>query len=740
MSDKTIDDPLEQYDEEWFAQRGIDDERVISALEDVPREHFLKVDGDEGLPAKTLPPVEVVGKLLTALQIDAEDSILEVGTETGYITALLAELGDTVCTVERRARMGKLAEGRLEELDIDNVEVLYGPQLTEYAANAPYEAIILSAVAPRVPEKLKQRLALGGRMVVPIAEGDENPEVIAIRRDDEHQFERKSLGQLRFSSKLGDILVELGVADRTDVELAALEADAHGKRIGETILEHTHVEERDLVRALAIQRGCRTAPADKLLEMADHELAYSVPRAFLEHHQTVPLDVDNDTLKVATVDPDTPAVELAQIVGAESIETYLVTRQEFQRIWDTILEGRRSRDTDDGLKSRVESKFEKILRSATRLGARQFHVENQSEGARVRFRVDGDLRPIPEMAFTPTEVNYLVEFLKIQADLEVLEERIPQRGRFSWVRNSTTYNLHIHVMPSIDGEQLSVRLLSEGNEPPTLEELHFPRDVVDDMQVLLRRLKGLFLVVGPRHSGKRNTLNALLAMFAEDETQKVGVVETDIRCPIPGAQQVMIEPDRDFGYTEAIREFVRFDVDVLGIDEIPNPEVAMAALSAARRGPSLLATLHGNDADYVVAGLQEFGVPGEALANGISGILSQRTAPLICKHCRVSTTLTKKRCDELFDGNDPPPGFKAFRGTGCEHCDQTGTNGEVPIVALSPFGNSLREAILSNDSDQTLQQIARDTGINTLGDYAVDLVKKGKIPVDELMNYDLSDR
>ncbi len=728
----------QEHDEEWFSQRGITDERVIEALNEIPRQSFISLGDDEDgepLPSSALPPLEVAGKLLQALQIKEGAKILEIGTDTGYLTALLANLTDEVYTVERRLPLAKLAEGRLEKLGIEGVEILYGPRLTEYALNAPYDAILLSAVAPRVPTKLKSRLAVGGRMVVPIGEGDKNPEIICIRRVDEEVFERQSLGQLRFSSKLGDILVELGVADRDDIELAALEADASGKKLGEALLQYAQIHERDLVRALAIQRGFKLAPVDTLLKISDHELAYSVPRAFLEHHQILPLVIREGRLSVATVDPDAPAIELARILDATDVDIYLVTSAEFTRIWDTILEGRKPRaNREDNLKSRVEAKFERILRAATRVNAATIHIDNQPQGSRVRFRIDKELREIREFFLEPAEVAFLIEFLKMEAHLEVLEQQIPQRGRFSWVREPVTYHMNVHIMPSIMGEQLSLQLLSHGTESPTLEQVGFPEDIIETIDELFKLRRGLFLLVGPRHMGKKETLYALLRRFAANETLKVAMLEEDIICPIPNVQQSLIHPEVDFGYREAMYEFARFDVDVLGLGEIPNPQTALEALNVARRGMMMIGILHGKSAHYVLRGLREFGVPAEALANGVTGILTQRLAPKICDGCRELYKPHSIDLKALFP-NGAPMGFKAYRGKGCAECSGTGINGQVPVLEVLPMNDPLRRGITGDEPEETLRRIILASGGDTISEYAVRLVREGQIPLEELANY-----
>ncbi len=725
----------ETHDAEWFHQRGIEDERVIEALNAVPRRPFMQLgDEDSAISVTPLPPVEVAGKLLMALELSKESKVLEIGTETGYLSALLANICDQVFTVERRLPLAKLAEGRLKELGVEGVEILYGPRLTEYALNAPYDAILLSAVAPRVPTKLKSRLAIDGRLVVPVAEGARNPELIVIRRVSETTFERQSLGQLRFTSKLGDILVELGVAGRTDIELAAMEADASGQRLGEALIEHAQIQERDLIRALALQRGFQLNSVDTLLKIADHELAYSVPRAFLEHHQILPLVVREGSLSVATVDPDAPAVELARILDATDVEVFLVTTEDFRRLWNTLLEGRKKPAQEDTLKSRVEAKFESLLRAATRVQASTIHLDNNPEGGRVRFRMGGELREIPEFKLAPTEITYLVEFIKREAHLDVLEQRLPQRGRLAWVREPVTYQMNIQIMPSITGEQLTLQLLSMGTEPATLSQLGFPDDITVALFELLQQRRGLFLIVGPRHVGKTETLYALVRELARDSRLKVATLEDEVLCPLSGVHQALVQPDQGFGFQEAIYEFARFDVDVLGVGDLPNPDTVLEALNVARRGMLMICVLHGKNALHVVRGLREFGLPADALAAGITGILTQRRAPMICLDCREPSIPDPAQVEKLFPAG-PPMGFKAYRGAGCKACGNTGIRGSIPVLELLPFNESMRKGVRDDETEEELRWRALEQEMETISQYAVRLVQEGKIPLEELSGY-----
>ena len=730
---------LIERDPEWYHQRGIDDARVIEVLERVPRKPFVISATDESgeqLPSKALPPLEVVGKLLSALDLSADDKILEIGTDTGYITALLGALGNEVYSVERRLPMAKLAEGRLEAMSASNVEVLYGPRLTEYALNAPYDAILLSAIAPRVPAKLKQRLAVGGRMVVPIGEGSKNPEVICIRRVDDERFERHSLGQLRFSSKIGDILVELGIADREDVELAALEADAQGQRVGETLLEHALVQESDLVRALAIQRGHKVAPVDTLIQIADHELAMSVPRAFLRHHQVIPLAVREEKLHVASVDPDAPTVELARLSDAKAVETYLVTTAEFRQIWNTLLEGRQQHEAQiNSLKQRVEYKLEKVFQAAHKLDATAIHIDPDDQGAAIRFRVQGKLRHIPEMALDANEIDYAIEFLKLQAGLDPRQDSRPQRGRLSWARKPHLFHLRLKVMPSIRGQQLILEVLAQGQNPASLTDLGFPDYFGRNVEVLLERLGGLFLIVGPRRAQKKKTLYGLIDRLASDEEKKVCLVEEQILGPLERAHQIPLDPEDGFGYRQAIASLADFDTDVVGLSEIPDPATALEAIRCARQGPAVLATLHGKDAGHILEGMRRFGVPSEEIAAGLSGILTQWQAPLICEHCRELVPLSQKEVAAIFGRRPIPEDFRAFRGAGCHHCHGTGHQGTFPIWELLPFGASLKEAVLHRADEVTLRQRAEDSGVELLADYAARMASEGLLPIGYLERF-----
>lgn len=720
---------------DWFAARGIKDRRIINAVEAVPREIFMDIEGSGALPSHALPSIEVVGKLLQTLMAEESSKILEIGTDTGYTSAVLSHLAAKVYTVERRLPVAKLAEGRLRTLAIENVDVLQGPRLSEYVLNAPYDGILLSAIAPKVPEKLKTRLAIGGRLVVPIGEGDKNPEVICVTRTAEDTFEEESFGQLRFSALLGDILVEMGVAQRGDIELAAMEADAQGKRLGQTLLDSARIKEGDLIRALAIQRGFQLAPVDTLLKLADHELAYSVPRAFLKHHRILPLSVEEGKLKIATVDPDAPAIELARLLDATAVESYLVTTADFDRLWVNILEGRRPvQPQEENLKTRVESKLETILRGATRMHATKIHIDSDSAGISVRYRISGKLRAVAELDFEPSEYAYLVEILKMGAKLDVMESQIPQRGRYSWMREAFTYHLHVQVTPSIMGEQLTLQLLTQGQKPSTLTELGYPQDIIDELKVLLELRNGLFLVVGPRHVGKSSTLYALLQQLAQDTTKKVVSIEEDILCPIPGAQQTLIHRDRGFDYAQALQDFSRSDTDVLAVGEFTEPQLVLDALNIAQRGMLVMGTLQGKNAMAVLHGLRDFGVPVEALASGITAIVTQRLANRVCQHCRQVDKPEKALLETLFP-HGAPVGFKAYRGEGCDHCNGTGLDGRVPIVELLAISDALRRAIAADAPVSELRQIALNSGVTTLPQYALRLCREGVIPVEELSPY-----
>ncbi|MBA2662251.1 MAG: Flp pilus assembly complex ATPase component TadA [Bradymonadaceae bacterium] len=724
---------------EWYKQRGIKEARLIKAFKAVPRDVFTAAtpatEGSEASQSQSLPPAEVVAKLVSALKLKANHKVLEIGTDSGYIAAILSHLADQIYTIERRLPVAKLAQGRLAGLERGNVDVLHGTRLTEYVLNAPYDAILLSAVAPRVPEKLQKRLSIGGRLVVPIAQTGKNPEIMCITRTAEDSFSEESLGQLRFTALLGHILVEMGVADSEDIELAAMEADANGKRLGQTLVDSARIKESDLVRALAIQRGFKLAEVGELVDMADHELAFSVPRAFLKHHRVLPIRLDGKKLIVATVDPDAPAIELARILDASAVEIYITTNADFERLWTTLLEGRRPLQLhEDNLKVRVENKFEAMLRAAVRVQARAIHLETTSARTGVRFRLERELREVSEVSFDGTEMAFLLEYLKINARLDVEEQRVPQRGRFSWARDTTTFHIGLQTLPSILGDQIVLNILASGDEPATLKSLGFADDLVDEMRVILQLGTGLVLIVGPAQVGKSTTLYAMLHEIAQDRTKKVALIEDDVLYPIPGVHQALVQPDRGFGFSEALREFARCDVDVIAISQISDAKTAMQAIEAAHKGLLVIATLQGKSAVQVLAGLRDLGVPADVLAGALTAVLTQRLAPRICEVCRTPAKPDPKFIDKIFPRGEPV-GFKAYVGKGCAHCNKRGTHGRAAIVEWLPVSDAMRHAIATNRSAEELRLSALDSGVTTLAQWAVRMTREGIIPVDELDAY-----
>src|SRR5690554_3189514 len=302
------------------------------------------------------------------------------------------------------------------------------------------------------------------------------------------------------------------------------------------------------------------------------------------------------------------------------------------------------------------------------------------------------------------------------------------------MRDARTYHLHVHVMPSILGEQLSIKLLSRGEEPADLRELKFEKKVIDELDAVLKSPPSLFLIVGPRHEQKSQTFYALLKRLGADRRLKVASLEDDILATIPNVQQALIQPERGFGFDAAISEFVRFDVDVLGIGDFPDPQAVMQALNLARRGVRVIGVLHGKSALHVLQGLREFGVPVEALAHGLSAILTHRSAARICQHCREPFTAPASFTQKLFP-NGAPMGFKTYRGAGCPACSQSGLQGRVPVVELMALTDQLRAALAAVEPSAGLHQAAMASGLTPLSEYAISLAREGVIPPEELFHF-----
>jgi len=366
-----------------------------------------------------------------------------------------------------------------------------------------------------------------------------------------------------------------------------------------------------------------------------------------------------------------------------------------------------------------------LIREAKSLGSSDIHIETYEEKCRVRIRIDGLL--IERYTISKSEYPALINKIKIRAELDITEKRLPQDGRVFFNQDGFKFDIRVSVLPTLHGEKVVLRLLSNDATDIDINKIGF-----SDLELLnylegVRRPHGIVLISGPTGSGKTTTLYATLKILNK-ETTNILTVEDPVEYTLPGINQVGVKENIGLTFASALRTFLRQDPDVIMLGEIRDGETAQMAIRAALTGHLVLSTIHTNSAWGTISRLVDMGVPSFLIANTLNLSVAQRLVRLLCNDC-------KKK--EAFDLKYLPKTFKAprqiqehYMACGCEQCYFTGYKGRRAIFEVIPIDFELAEKIKSNIF--TVSSLLGERGIKTLDQNAFEMLEKGETSIDEV--------
>lgn len=369
-----------------------------------------------------------------------------------------------------------------------------------------------------------------------------------------------------------------------------------------------------------------------------------------------------------------------------------------------------------------------LLREACRRGASDIHVEPGPRQWRVRLRIDGVLQdPIrPPADLAPR----LPARLKVLAQLDITERRLPQDGRFRVDDvDGRALECRVSVVPTVWGEKAVLRLQTPASRGLALEALGLEPDQLNPVRAALVRCQGMVLVTGPTGSGKTMTLYAALGQL-NTTALNIASVEDPVEMHLPGINQVQIHPRIGLTFASSLRAFLRQDPDILMVGEIRDAETADIAVKAAQTGHLVLSTLHTNSAAETVTRLRAMGIPGYHLAGSLQLIIAQRLVRRLCDHCKRSDTSAVDW--EGLGGSAPPPPVQRFSATGCERCHQ-GYRGRIGIYEVVPVSPALARIIMANGDAHALAYQAAQEGVCDLRQAALRKVLQGVTSLDEAL-------
>ena len=392
--------------------------------------------------------------------------------------------------------------------------------------------------------------------------------------------------------------------------------------------------------------------------------------------------------------------------------------------------------------SPVVALVDKVLVRALSRGASDIHVEPQEDGLLIRFRQDGVLEPIERLP--KNLIPAVTSRVKIIADLDIAERRMPQDGRIRRRYQGRLFDLRVSTLPTRYGEKICMRLLDSGATHLGLDKLISDPTALETVRDMGSKPFGMVLVTGPTGSGKSTTLYSLLAE-RNSPGVNISTVEDPIEYSLKGITQTQVNRDKGYDFSMALRSFMRQDPDVLLVGETRDEETAKTAIEAALTGHLVLTTLHCNDAPSAIARLTEMGVEPFMVSASLLGIVSQRLLRRVCPDCRVAYKPSEAelgRFGLLASREQSITFYKArrkSRGSGCPTCQGLGYKGRIGVYEVLRINEALTAAIAKKATTETLRKLAVESGMKTLLGYSLDLVRQGRTTLDEVGRMILTD-
>ncbi len=369
-----------------------------------------------------------------------------------------------------------------------------------------------------------------------------------------------------------------------------------------------------------------------------------------------------------------------------------------------------------------------LLIEALDARASDVHLEGYHNELRVRYRVDGVLQPAPS---PPSHLAAaIISRIKIMAELDIAERRMPQDGRIRLRLQDRQVDVRVSTVPTLRGESVVLRLLDKERGQISLTELGMADDTLEEFRDVISRPHGIVLSTGPTGSGKSTTLYASVELLRTGK-EKILTVEDPVEYELVGVPQVPVNEKAGVSFANTLRAMLRQDPDIILVGEIRDAETAQIATQAALTGHLVLSTLHTNDAPTALTRLLDLGVAAYLVASTVDAVLAQRLVRRICPHCRTETVpdkATAKRVDLKALGVE-----RLWKGAGCDQCRETGYRGRTGIYELLVMDADLRAEVQQRRGSEELRQQAVQKGMRTLFEDGIRLVKQGVTTLDEVL-------
>lgn len=590
--------------------------------------------------------------------------------------------------------------------------------------------------------------------------------------------------------RIGELMVKNGLISMDQLARAVEEQKKHGGRLGGILVRMGFLTEKTLVDFMSRQFRLRTLELEQI--EIQPELIKLIPASLAKKFLIVPVQRVGATLTVAMSDPThLAALDDIKFMTGYNIEPVLVSESAlleaikkyygakgsesnqlkvdgrdyhapveemedaggFDHEEESAIVGLGEEDfeslvnvavqnvevveeaKEDVLTMEVEAPIVRlvngILIKAATLGVSDIHIEPYEKSFRVRYRLDGVLRKAMGL---PLKIrNAVISRIKIMAQLDIAERRLPQDGRIKMrFGRNREMDFRVSVVPTLWGEKVVLRLLDKSNLQLDMTKLGFEENQLQQFKAAIHRPYGMVLVTGPTGSGKTTTLYSALAELNK-ETDNIMTAEDPVEFNLPGINQVQMHEEIGLNFATALRSFLRQDPDIIMVGEIRDFETAEIAIKAALTGHMVLSTVHTNDAPSTVNRLLNMGIEPFLVASATNLILAQRLGRRICPKCKEQAKVPPQALLELGVPEEEIPKVRVFRGRGCDNCLGTGYKGRIAFYEVMPVGEEIRELILVGASASDIKREAMRLGMMTLRQSGIMRMKEGITTIEEVI-------
>ncbi|MDH4179075.1 MAG: ATPase, T2SS/T4P/T4SS family [Armatimonadota bacterium] len=564
---------------------------------------------------------------------------------------------------------------------------------------------------------------------------------------------------------IGEILLGKGLITQEQLDEALNVQKNTTEQIGRILTDLGHANERDVLRAHAEQLGIPFLELDQT--SVDEDVAKAIPQSVVQRYNAVPIRRSGNRLTVAMSDPSNVfALDDIRLITGYEIDPILATAEDISALLDDTegasgggqeelqtaldaLDGGLGAALGDELdisaagteedvdRAQVMEEEAPIIRvvnvviqQAIKDRASDIHVEPDRRGVRIRYRIDGVLHEVmrvPKYVHAP-----LVSRIKIMADMNIAERRIPQDGRIHIRHEGKDYDLRVSSLPTVFGEKVVMRILDQSSVLIGLNKLGMLGETQAQLESVIVQPNGMILSTGPTGSGKTTTQYSILNKINSVE-KNILTIEDPVEYQLPGLSQVHVNRKAGLTFASAMRSFLRQDPDIIMVGEIRDLETAETAVQASLTGHLVLSTLHTNDAPSAITRLMDMGVEPFLIASSIVGILAQRLARRICQNCKEPYKPPAEALHRVGFNVDDMENVVFYRGRGCEQCRHTGYRGRNGIFEMLLVNEEVADLTVKRAPLSEIRAAALAGGMKTLKMDGFQKVLEGMTTVEEIM-------